>query len=98
MGIIPTHFQDFTELCIQEFPMIVITARPRYEFKSKFYPVHLDGGSHGSLHKYDSTIPLIITGTEYPINEPPRLIDLKNFVINLFEEQALSNYAVDLGN
>jgi hypothetical protein len=47
----------------QEFPMIVITARPRYEFKSKFYPVHLDGGSHGSLHKYDSTIPLIITGT-----------------------------------
>jgi predicted AlkP superfamily pyrophosphatase or phosphodiesterase len=77
----------------QEIPMIVVTARPRYEFKSKFYPVHLNGGSHGSLHKYDSTIPLIITGTEHPINEPPRLIDLKNFVIKLFENESLSNYA-----
>jgi len=75
----------------QEIPMIVVTARPRYEFKSQFYPVHLDGGSHGSLHKYDSTIPLIVTGTEHPVNEPPRLIDLKNFVIKLFEEGTLSN-------
>ncbi|HWO96520.1 MAG TPA: alkaline phosphatase family protein [Bacillus sp. (in: firmicutes)] len=69
----------------QEIPVIVVTTRPRYEFKSRFYPVHLDGGSHGSLHKYDSTIPLIITGTEHRINEPPRLIDLKYFIINIFE-------------
>ncbi|MFW5437353.1 alkaline phosphatase family protein [Paenibacillus apiarius] len=68
----------------QDIPMIVITARPRYEFKSRFYPLHLNGGSHGSLHKYDSIIPLIITGTEHPIKEPPRLVDLKQYILDLF--------------
>lgn len=69
----------------QRIPMIVITARPRYEFKSRYFPMHLNGGSHGSLHKYDSLIPLIVAGTDRPIKEPPRLIDLKHFVVELFD-------------
>ncbi|GIM46309.1 hypothetical protein DNHGIG_18580 [Collibacillus ludicampi] len=75
----------FGALYSQEIPMIVITARPRYEFFCRYYPKHLNGGCHGSLHKYDSLIPLMIAGTEHPINEPPRLIDLKPFILGLFE-------------
>ncbi|WP_027417023.1 alkaline phosphatase family protein [Aneurinibacillus terranovensis] len=90
-GII--HYGDYPDvlsrlygaLYSQDIPVIVVTARPRYEFKSRHYPVHLNGGSHGSLHKYDSLIPLIVAGTEYPVNEPPRLVDLKEYIIKLFE-------------
>ncbi|MBG9791973.1 antitoxin [Paenibacillus dendritiformis] len=70
----------------QDVPMIVITARPRYEFKSRFYPVHLNGGSHGSLHKYDSDIPLIVAGTSHAVKEPPRLVDLKAYILELMDE------------
>lgn len=72
----------------QEIPMIVITARPRYEFMTRLYPKHLNGGCHGSLHKYDSQIPLIVAGTDHPFNKPPRLIDLKQFIIELFEAES----------
>lgn len=75
----------FGALYSQDIPMIVITARPRYEFLSRLYPRHLNGGCHGSLHKYDSLIPLIVAGTEHPVNEPPRLVDLKKFIIELFD-------------
>jgi len=69
----------------QPVPMIVATARPRYELKTRYYPTHPNGGCHGSLHKYDSFVPLIIAGTDHPVKEPPRLIDLKSFVVELFE-------------
>lgn len=69
----------------QDIPMIVVNARPRYEFLSRLYPTHLNGGSHGSLHKYDSVIPLIVAGTDCPVHEPPRLVDLKQFVLTLFD-------------
>lgn len=72
----------------QDIPMIVINARPRYEFKSRYYPMHLNGGSHGSLHKYDSMIPLIVSGSDHPVKEPPRLVDLKQLVTNLLASQA----------
>jgi hypothetical protein len=87
------HYGDYPDalsrlygaLYSQDIPMIVITARPRYEFFCRHYPMHLNGGCHGSLHKYDSLIPLMIAGTEHPINEPPRLIDLKPYILELFE-------------
>ncbi len=69
----------------QDIFMFAITARPRYQFKSRLYPLHLNGGSHGSLHKYDSLIPLIVAGTENPVKEPTRLVDLKSFIIELVE-------------
>ncbi|WP_018133288.1 alkaline phosphatase family protein [Effusibacillus pohliae] len=69
----------------QDVPMIVITARPRYEFLTRLYPRHLNGGCHGSLHKYDSLVPLIVTGTDQPLNEHPRLVDLKQFIVKLFD-------------
>ncbi|GAX90725.1 alkaline phosphatase family protein [Effusibacillus lacus] len=69
----------------QDIPMIVVTARPRYELISRYYPRHMNGGCHGSLHQYDSLIPLLVAGTETPVKEPPRLVNLKQFVLGLFE-------------
>lgn len=69
----------------QDCPLIVLTARPRYEFTSKFYPKHNNGGSHGSLHKFDSFIPLIVTGNEKNRSLPSRLVDLKDFVLSLYK-------------
>ncbi|WP_078596420.1 alkaline phosphatase family protein [Evansella clarkii] len=72
----------------QECPMIVITARPRFEFTSKYYPKHNNGGSHGSLHKFDSIIPLIVTGDEKENPLPGRLVDLKEYILSLYEKDA----------
>ncbi|MCY7477379.1 alkaline phosphatase family protein [Paenibacillus larvae] len=77
----------FGALYSQDIPVVIITARPRYELKSRYYPTHLNGGSHGSLHKYDSLIPLIVTGTKHPVKEPPRLVDLKQFIIEQFTDK-----------
>lgn len=70
----------------QDCSMIVITARPKYEFKSKYHPMHNDGGSHGSLHKWDSLIPLFVAGAERDIPLPSRLVDLKNYILQLYDE------------
>ncbi|WP_028987152.1 alkaline phosphatase family protein [Thermicanus aegyptius] len=70
-------------LYCQEIPMVVVTAAPGYEFKSRFYPSHLGGSSHGSLHRFDSYVPLIITGADLPYPTPPRLIDVKEYILRL---------------
>jgi hypothetical protein len=87
------HFGEYPDalsrlygaLYAQDVPVIVITARPRYEFYCRSYPKHLNGGCHGSLHRYDSLVPLFIAGTDRPIQDPPRLVDLKPFILQLFE-------------
>lgn len=69
----------------QDISLISCTAKPGYEFKSMYAPTHLNGGSHGSLHRIDSTIPLIISGVEnhkLPF-EYPRLVDLKKYILQL---------------
>jgi len=65
----------------QEVPLIVTTAAPGYEFLSEYAPTHLGGGSHGSLHKQDSVIPLLIAGTDTKFPTPARLVDVKDFVM-----------------
>jgi hypothetical protein len=69
----------------QNVRQIVITARPRFEFKCRYYPTHMNGGSHGSLHKYDSLVPLIVVGSGLPVPVPPRLVDVKSYVLKLFD-------------
>ncbi len=75
----------YTALYSQDIPMIALSAKPGYEFKSSYAPTHLDGGSHGSLHKKDSTIPLMISGAglDHRPFEYPRLVDLKRFIVKL---------------
>ena len=42
---------------------IIVDAKPQYEFIEKHSHDHAGGAAHGSLHKIDSVVPLIIAGT-----------------------------------
>lgn len=43
---------------------IALSAAPGYEFGGEAAAIHPGGGSHGSLHREDSLVPLIIAGTD----------------------------------
>ena len=62
--------------------VIVVTAKPSYEFKSQGSAKHNGGASHGSLHKQDSEIPIIIGGTT-KVPKHNRIVDIKEFVLRL---------------
>ncbi|MBM7608152.1 putative AlkP superfamily pyrophosphatase or phosphodiesterase [Lysinibacillus composti] len=67
-----------------EGPFIIVDAKPQYEFIEEHSHDHAGGGAHGSLHRIDSLVPLIITGT----NQKPkynRLVDFKQWIIDLTE-------------
>lgn len=58
---------------------IVATARPGFEFTGEGVPGHPGAGSHGSLHREDSTVPLIVAGApDLPCL--PRITDLVPFI------------------
>ncbi|MBP2257752.1 alkaline phosphatase family protein [Virgibacillus alimentarius] len=61
---------------------IVVNAKPGCEFKAQSTPFHLAGAAHGSLHRQESLVPLIIAGTEA---KPAfaRMVDLKDFILRL---------------
>ncbi|WP_368652965.1 hypothetical protein AB4Y30_14665 [Ornithinibacillus sp. 4-3] len=61
---------------------IVVNAKPGCEFKAQSTPFHLAGAAHGSIHRQESLVPLIIAGTdEKPLF--PRFVDIKEFVLRL---------------
>ncbi|KGR82922.1 alkaline phosphatase family protein [Lysinibacillus odysseyi] len=66
----------------QEGKVIIVDAKPSYEFIEKHSHDHAGGGAHGSLHRVDSLVPLIITGETA---KPPsnRLVDVKGWVLDL---------------
>ncbi|MCI2257127.1 alkaline phosphatase family protein [Domibacillus sp. PGB-M46] len=61
---------------------IIIDAKPGYEFVEKNSPNHAGGAAHGSLHKVDSVVPLIVAGTDQAPKHQ-RLIDFKDWLIKL---------------
>ncbi len=64
--------------------VIIVDALPSYEFITKYSHDHAGGGAHGSLHKIDSVVPLIITGTdEFP--KYNRLVDIKEWIVSLVD-------------
>ncbi|SDN12963.1 Type I phosphodiesterase / nucleotide pyrophosphatase [Psychrobacillus sp. OK028] len=68
----------------QEGRVIIVDARPSYEFIEKHSHDHAGGGAHGSLHKVDSIVPIIVTGTnDFP--EYNRLVDVKEWILQLLE-------------
>ncbi len=71
----------FGALFAQPDPVVVVTAAPGYELLSESSPTHLGGGSHGSLHRQDSLIPLVIAGTNRKFTQPARLVDVKSFIL-----------------
>lgn len=63
---------------------IMLSAAPGYEYKAEGAPIHPGGGSHGSLEREDSSVPLIIAGSQADIANP-RIIDIFPFILNNFE-------------
>ncbi|MBN3527192.1 alkaline phosphatase family protein [Paenibacillus apiarius] len=59
---------------------VIVTAAPGSEFVGESSPTHLGGAGHGSLHKQDSHVPLIISGAE---SRPDifRLTDIKRWIM-----------------
>ena len=74
----------------QEVPVIVANAKPSYEFISKTFPTHLGGGSHGSLNYKDSIVPLLVSGAEKNPPSPMRVVDLKEYVLQLLNSTSTS--------
>lgn len=66
---------------------IVVNAKPGCEFKAQSTPFHLAGAAHGSLHKQEALVPLVIAGTAEKPNFPPRIVDLKAFVLDLINQR-----------
>ncbi|RLL41166.1 hypothetical protein D8M04_18180 [Oceanobacillus piezotolerans] len=59
---------------------LVVNAKPGCDFKAQSTPFHLAGAAHGSLHRQESLVPLVIAGTTL---KPayPRLVDMKDFLL-----------------
>ncbi|SDC11293.1 Predicted pyrophosphatase or phosphodiesterase, AlkP superfamily [Melghirimyces thermohalophilus] len=61
---------------------LLVTARPGYELADTASPTHKGGAGHGSLHRIDSTAPLIIAGTDQ-LPSRWRIVDLKDYILTL---------------
>jgi predicted AlkP superfamily pyrophosphatase or phosphodiesterase len=61
---------------------LVVTARPGFELVGESSPTHLNGGGHGSLHKQDSLVPMLVTGTD---SSPKhlRIVDIKDWILKM---------------
>ncbi len=64
-----------------------VTAHPGHEFSVAETSLHLDGGSHGSLHALDSTSPLLIAGAPPDLQGlvRPRSVDIAPLCLSLLE-------------
>ena len=65
----------------QSCEVVAVTAAPGYQFMSELAPTHPGGGSHGSLHRQDSLIPLVIAGASRPFPKPARIVDVSAFIL-----------------
>jgi len=62
---------------------LVVTSLPGYELSAQSSPAHIGGGGHGSLHRDESLVPLIVYGTD-AAPKFRRLVDLKGYILGLF--------------
>ena len=67
----------FSQTC----QVIAVNAAPGYQFLSELAPTHPGGGSHGSLHKRDSLVPLLIAGASRSFPTPARIVDVAGFIL-----------------
>jgi predicted AlkP superfamily pyrophosphatase or phosphodiesterase len=65
-----------------EGDFVVISAKPGYELRGEVTPSHAGGASHGGFHKNESSVPMLVAGTE---TKPDyfRMVDLKEWILNL---------------
>ncbi|WP_236838702.1 alkaline phosphatase family protein [Caldalkalibacillus salinus] len=89
------NYGDYPDVCSrlygalfsQDCPLMVVTSRPGYEFKSRYFPTHNGGGSHGSLHLNDSTIPFIVSEKLEKKQLPKRLVEFKSFFLDMLHRK-----------
>ncbi len=62
---------------------LVVTAKAGYEFTGEYCPSHPGCGSHGSLHREDSLVPLLVAGAPFHSSRP-RILDLAPFIRSQF--------------
>lgn len=67
----------------QQGRFFVVNAKPGYEFKAQLTPTH-PSAAHGSLHRQETLVPLIISGTDEVPNYL-RIVDLKQFILRLID-------------
>lgn len=63
---------------------LVIHAKPGFEFIGESSPTHVGGASHGGMHKQESLVPMIVTGTS-SAPEHLRIVDLKDWILTLID-------------
>ncbi|MNP18795.1 hypothetical protein D3C76_1112920 [compost metagenome] len=74
-GALNSHEGDF----------LVVSAKEGYELAGHRSPKHEGGGGHGTLHKTETMVPMIISGT----NKKPehlRIVDLQSYILRLLTE------------
>ncbi|MCL6611242.1 MAG: alkaline phosphatase family protein [Peptococcaceae bacterium] len=62
---------------------LVVTARAGFEFTGEYGPSHQGCGSHGSLHRDDSLVPLFVAGAPFHASRP-RILDLAPYIRSQF--------------
>ncbi len=68
-----------------DIPTVILAAKPGFQFYSEGAPVHEGGGEHGGIHANDTLASIIIAGTDKK-PEKLRIVDLKDYILNLFED------------
>jgi predicted AlkP superfamily pyrophosphatase or phosphodiesterase len=71
-----------SSLISHEGSYLVVSAKPGFEFIGEGSPTHVGGASHGGLHKQDSMVPMIVTGT-HSSPKHLRMIELKDWILTL---------------
>ncbi|WP_325176661.1 alkaline phosphatase family protein [Paenibacillus alkalitolerans] len=72
----------FGALNSHEGRFLAVTPKEGYEFADRSSPKHRGGGGHGSLHRTESLVPIIICGTNQDL-EHHRIVDIKNYIEKL---------------
>ncbi|WP_088228512.1 alkaline phosphatase family protein [Desulfosporosinus sp. FKB] len=62
---------------------VIVSALSGFEYYAEGAPTHPGGGSHGSLEKEDSTVPMIVTGMPFDLKHP-RIVDLYPLILRYF--------------
>lgn len=64
---------------------IIVDAKPGFEFVGEGTPTHVGGASHGSLHKKDAMVPMIVLGTDIKPKHF-RAVDLYDWFLQILDK------------
>lgn len=63
---------------------LVVSANPGHEFIGEGSPTHVGGAAHGGLHKQDSLVSTIVSGTD-SLPKDRRIVNMKDWILSLQE-------------